>query len=252
MNYEKNILDLRDRVNAIEKKLGIEVWPVHKVGDMVVPSYNNNEVIGVNGWDIQHGSVVKVLSVTPTHVVVTGNKYEWFHRSFRPATSDEIAAHEQKLKEAEWAKVTELQDGDCCKVSAEEKKEIIESACEAGIINASGYQNYNWLFYRPNGVVKITGLREDPDPKWKDFQELTFTEFKRRLLGTIARLKAEAQAAEDAKLVFGARVKLVNEPNAPVMRLLGKSKGNYGYWNLYQEDLRQVGGWKRHEFTLLP
>jgi len=247
MNYEKNILDLRDRISAIEKKLGIEVEPVHKVGDMVVPSYNNNEVIGVNGWNIQHGSVVKVLSATPTHVVVTGNKYEWFHRSFRSATSDEIEAYEQKLKEAEWAKVTELQNRDTCATSALEFSELVTIAKQdpACILEPNWgskritYESNYWIHFTHGGKPH------------SDDNDLPVAEFKRRLLGTIARLKAEAQAKEDAKLVFGARVKLVHEPSAPVMRVLGMSKSD-GYWDLYQEDLRQVGGWRRHEFTLLP
>ena len=65
-----------------------------------------------------------------------------------------------------------------------------------------------------------------------------------------ARLKAEAQAAEDAKLVFGARVKW--NDNSP-HTVLGRSPHDPIYWLLWCPKFPvQVQEVRRHEFTLLP
>ena len=65
-----------------------------------------------------------------------------------------------------------------------------------------------------------------------------------------AKLKAEAQAAEDAKLVFGARVKW--NDNSP-HTVLGRSPHDPIYWLLWCPKFPvQVQEVRRNEFTLLP
>ena len=68
-----------------------------------------------------------------------------------------------------------------------------------------------------------------------------------------AKVKAEAQAAEDAKLVFGARVEVKGRENE-IWKIGCDEPTDEGYWRLCPSKCGNLNTMtaKRHEFTLLP
>lgn len=95
---------------------------------------------------------------------------------------------------------------------------------------------------------------EDYSKKVEPLNWLPFDEFKRRLLGTIARMKAEAEARELAMpLEFGTRVKVKGREEEN-WRIACDEPTDDGYWRLAPPKCGNLNTMtaKRSEFTIIP
>ena len=89
----------------------VKEW-VPKVGEYFVSTHDNSKVSGNYKWS----NVLMLALVGKTRKCldhlggrVYDGEFYWTAKDLRPATPEEIATYEQ---EKEWAKVTELQEGD--------------------------------------------------------------------------------------------------------------------------------------------
>ena len=97
---------------------------------------------------------------------------------------------------------------------------------------------------------KVCVIDADGDPRWwepEHFRPATPEEI------AAHEAKAEAQAAEDAKLVFGARVEVKGRENE-IWKIGCDEPTDEGYWRLCPSKCGNLNTMtaKRHEFTLLP
>lgn len=118
----------------------------------------------------------------------------------RPVTQTEIDAHleaeAKKKQEAEWAAITELQEGDACaELSKRQLQELKDILCADGIFPEGGP-----TVHYERGTALSGSWRKSEHPQWN---WLPYPEFLRRAKGTSARLEAEAKP-----IPFGTRVKV--------------------------------------------
>ena len=97
---------------------------------------------------------------------------------------------------------------------------------------------------------KVCVIDADGDPRWwepEHFRPATPEEI------AAHEAKAEAQAAEDAKLVFGARVEVKGRENE-IWKIGCDEPTDEGYWRLCPSKCGNLNTMtaKRHQFTLLP
>lgn len=159
----------------------------------------------------------------------------------RPATPEEITRYEQE-------QVTELQEGDACEVTPEQRAQIYALLSDAGAgkcydrdANPSdralvwrGYAQGPMQSHRYTGTIRILPYRCLP-----------FDLFLKRARGTAARLKQEAEEAEAKKpIAFGTRVMT---PRGEGLYWLHNSNGTHAvtYAN-------GSASYSRSEFTILP
>lgn len=178
-----------ERLNRIEKQLGFlpkpEPW-IPKKGEMVfVKSCVGIEDSPGVGCLISVEPSVNQYCVNNTRngqCTVTLDQ-------LRPATPIEINAH----MEAEWAKVSELQEYDSCKCSLDDIKYFVNMAKNANI----ELVHHEDVFFQSNmiGVYWYPGGKLCAMSFTDDEQNYPFSEFKRRLQGTIAEAKKKKEWA---------------------------------------------------------
>ncbi len=200
---------------------------------------------GIGGTPL--GTIGKVLTESDDCFYVewaTGITRDTTKSLTRPATSEEIAEHKRKEEES---KVTELQEGDGCECSREESDELVALTKDAGLPSfvSKGHPIPLWWQGQLNSTTK---------GHFTIKQLLPFAEFKRRLLGTIARLKSEAEAKEMAMpLDFGTRVEF---DDGREMRVAcpwpSKLTGKYSLVDKDGDGNPRFYTVERHRFTVIP
>ncbi len=121
----------------------------------------------------------------------------------------EVASHkakeEQRAKEAEWAKFDELQDGDACAATSEEQDKVIAMSKDAGFL-----KGYTSSYREPEGLTWKPDTYPDSPLQFgiHSSNVMPFTEWERRLRGTIAKRAEEERAKQLAKpLEMGMKVR---------------------------------------------
>ena len=180
--------------------------------------------------------------------------YNWCE--WTPLSKAEIAEHKRR---EEWAKITELQHGDACECSYEECCALMKMATDAGMNGCivSGGAIGMWMYSHGDGIsISDFIIKGDAITT-----TLPRKEWERRLSGTIARLKAEAEAKELAMpLEFGMRVKVTGSGGVAFSK--DGSLTADGLWIGERDGLHLIGWsgpdgpgtWncKRPEFTTIP
>jgi hypothetical protein len=115
------------------------------------------------------------------------------HHLSKPSPA-EVQKYEEQVKAQELAKVDELQEGDACRTSYEEVREVIDLSAPTfdtgkGHTILAGHPYLLWF----NGKIKQARPDTDRAIEW-----LPFPEFRRRLEGTISKRKAQEQEAKIA------------------------------------------------------
>lgn len=235
------LLDIKDRLTALEQAAKptdpppAEKW-VPKVGDYI---HNGCGVRRVRSVDCDAFTTVRLDM--PDGSQICG---DWMLSGCRPLSEAEIAEHKRKEEES---KVTELQEGDGCECSREESDELVALTKDAGLPSfvSKGHPIPLWWQGQLNSTTK---------GHFTIKQLLPFAEFKRRLLGTIARLKSEAEAKEMAMpLDFGTRVEF---DDGREMRVAcpwpSKLTGKYSLVDKDGDGNPRFYTVERHRFTVIP
>jgi hypothetical protein len=218
----------RARVTAKEQGLKPVVDP--KEGDYV-------RVVKVQNDSL--GKVLTVKQVRCQHLGWLLSNDCWYAKANLEKLSEaEIAAH----LAAEAPQVDELQNDDACETTSEQRDEVQSVCVSAGIEfdddieQRASCSNVLW------NASRILTIQDKSD--WLERNWIPFPEFRRRLLGTIARRK-EAQRAEKLKaLQFGVRVKA--------------KRGEGVYWKKVNDEWHDItfpDGWascSTDELTILP
>ena len=184
-------LDLLLKGSDFMKEIGEKEDPTFRVGDWVISDSHNTAIL-------KHGVPYKVKGIVPRGLVFDIGDHKdisYGDANFRVATPAEVQKYEEQVKAQEWAKVDELQNGDCFINSQLNRAAIHEQglAIQSEHLSAA-FDCLNWTGYE--FVLHNNRLAE-----MKSTAEL-----RRRLEGTIAKRKAQGQEAKKAKLKFGTRV----------------------------------------------
>lgn len=197
-NIGQQFNNLLTRIIELERRLPAppteKAW-VPKVGDLAI--IKDNSIIGA-------GVISEDRLKMGWRIDFPGGNYRLVGRScvVKP-TEAEIAAYRQ---EQEWVKKTELEEGDACETSLEQRGELIMIASDASLAVDKGdhFRSPNLWWHTERPCLQHCVPKKDATAvnNW-----LPFPEFKRRLLGTIARLKKEAEEREaSVVLTFGMEV----------------------------------------------
>lgn len=120
----------------------------------------------------------------------------------RRATTEEIAAHLKAEREKEWAKVTELQDGDTCEERGHETfLAIHDTGVPMWTTNGDSWERARYPYWT-NGCVDHINI----DAKGWTINPLPLSEFLRRAKGTAERLRMEKEEKAKSRLIRGCRV----------------------------------------------